>query len=95
MRSGYDFESHGIIQAQQYRHRERDIGHRLAVKGDAPTDGLLSRVADGLKGLRRMGTIALDAPVLTDKVCHLSDGTTGRIALRRSDGGWVEVCVEA
>lgn len=95
MRSGYDFETHKVIQAQQYRHHERDIGHRLALKEDAPADGFLSRFVDGLMGLRRMRPIALDGPVLTDKLCRLADGTMGRIALRKSDEGWVEVCVEA
>jgi hypothetical protein len=95
VRSGFDFETHKVIQAQQFRHHERDIGHRLAVKDDASTDGFLRRFADGLKGLRRMGPIVLDGPVLTDKVCRLADGTMGRIALRRTDGRWVEVCVDA
>ena len=94
------YEVHKTVQAQRFRHRERDHSHRRALKGAERTDGFISRIASGLEragvaALRRRGYIAYDAHVLTDKVCRLADGSVGRIAIRESDGAVIEVCVPA
>jgi hypothetical protein len=99
MPSDYTYDIHKTVEAAQFRHRERDFGHLRALKRDEPTDGIVHRIMGGL--LRRR-TAALHPPisardgyVLTDKVCRLADGATGRIAVRESQGTVTEVCVVA
>ncbi len=100
MRYDYTYEVHKTVEAQRFRHRERDHSHLRALKDDDRPGGIVSRIMGGLERLwsadsRRRGSIAYDAHVLTDKVCRLADGSLGRIAVREADGELVEICVPA
>jgi hypothetical protein len=99
MRPYYPYEDHKTLESARFRHRERDLAHRRARKGDEPSDGIMTRM---LSAFKRLPPAELHAPVrildefvLTDSVCRLADGTTGRIAVRESEGELIEVCVRA
>ncbi len=97
MRSDYTFEVHKVVGESEFRHRERELGHRRALKGSLPSQGLASRMVGGLGRLRRATLrpplILEGAMVLTDRICHLADGSLGHIAVRETEGSLVEVCV--
>jgi hypothetical protein len=100
MRYDYTYEIHKTVEAQRFRHRERDHSHLRALKGDDRLAGIVSRIMGGLGRLRsadsrRWDHIARDAHTLTDKVCRLADGSLGRVAVREEDGELTEICVPA
>ena len=96
MRYEYTYDVHKSVEEPRVRHRERHFGHLRALKGGGRGNGLLSRVVRSVSWLRsRPRQISDDGQVLTDKVCRLADGSRGRVAIRQSQGEWVEVCVPA
>ncbi len=99
MRSDYTYEVHKVVGDAAFRSRERDLGHRRALKGALPAQGLTTRMVASVGRLRRAALrrplVIEEALVLTDRICHLADGSLGRIAVRRSDDGLLEVCVPA
>jgi hypothetical protein len=93
-----DYHMSKIVDSDRFRQQEREHGIRRALQGDAPSEGMMSRIAGGLGHIRLMasGRPAIQGVhVLTDKVCRLADGSTGRIAIRESNGEFIEVCVPA
>jgi len=106
MRYEYSHDVHRALESQRVRHRERELGHRRALKAAGRSRGapaqanrLLSRLVGGLGRMRVIAgqrrALIYGAPVLTDKVCHLADGSMGRVAIRQTGNHWVEVCVPA
>jgi hypothetical protein len=99
MPSDFTYEIHKTAQAERFRHRERDLSHRSALKAAQPRQGMVSRIVSGLDRLRpmaaRRAAIADDAHELTDYICRLADGSMGRVAIHESDGEWIGVCVPA
>jgi len=95
----YDtYEIHKDIEGQRFRHRERELGHLRALKGDEPSEGILSRITRSLEHLRptdsrRRRQIAYGAQLMTDRACRLADGSLGRVAIRETGGVLTEVCV--
>jgi len=85
------------LEARSVRHRERDLGHKRALKAAAPAEGLMSRLLGSLDRGRRAASqqlvLTYDLHELKDTVCRLADGALGRIAVRETDGIWVAVCV--
>jgi hypothetical protein len=91
---------HKIFEVEGQRDRDRHLAHlrtladqRAAMRAGSDT-GLLERVTRVL--LRRPRLVlptAQDAYRLTDVVCDLASGTKGRVGVRRTDEGWVAVCV--
>lgn len=103
MRYEYTYDIHKSLEAERVRRRERQLGHQRALRRAGPSRSFASRMIDGLGRLRslsasrsvavRRSEISYEAQVLTDKVCRLADGSLGRVAVRRSNGEWVETCV--
>jgi hypothetical protein len=98
---GYD--SHTVVHSVGSRQRERELAHRRATdearlesRGSLPDPGFVARF---LARWRQRASIAIEPTLssadraVTDTVCLLTDGTLGRIVLRRIDGRWVEDCV--
>lgn len=97
------YGSHKIVHSAGSRDRGYAIAHRRAAEDarlearQADTDP--GFVASFVARWRRRASIAIEPAVetanrkLTDSVCLLSDGSLGRIMLRRIDGRWVEDCV--
>lgn len=98
---GYD--SHSVVHSVGSRQRERELAHRRA----ADERRLESRQQDADRGFvarflarwHQRASIAIEPTLssadraVTETVCLLTDGTLGRIVLRRIDGRWVEDCV--
>lgn len=94
MRYEYTYDVHKSVEEPNVRHRERHFGHLRALKGGSQGDGRLSRVVGSLRWMRsRPSPISYDRQVLTARVCRLADGSSGRVAMRQTQGEWVEVCV--
>jgi hypothetical protein len=98
---GYD--SHKVVDSVGSRARERAFEHRraaedrrLAASQAGPVPGFVDRF---LARWHKRASITIEpaAPSagqkLTDAVCLLTDGSPGRVVLRRVDGRWVEDCV--
>ena len=83
-----------IVDYHRSSHEERDLAIRRALKGDRAGTSLLSRLAGRLRPVGSPApAIIHEMHVLTDKVCHLADGSAGRIVVREADGELIEVCV--
>ena len=100
MRYSYTYEIHKSVEGQRFRHREREHGHLRDLKRDERSASIVSRVMGGLLRLRSAEargrrTVAYEAQVLTERVCRMADGSTGRIAIREADGQSIEVCIPA
>jgi hypothetical protein len=99
MQLGPSYEMSRIVDGDRSRHQERDLAVRRALKDARRRDGMVSRIIGRLGRLRpvapRRPAIVHDVHVLTDKVCRLADGSAGRVAIRESNGEWVEICVPA
>jgi len=98
MRYDYTYDIHKDIERQRFRHREREHSHLRALKSDARSGGIVSRILGSLEGLKRTDSrrrrqIAYEAQLLTDRACRLADGTLGRVAIRDTGGVRTEVCV--
>ncbi len=98
---GYD--SHTVVHSVGSNQREREVAHRRAAdesrlesRQSQPDPGFVARF---LARWRQRASIAIEPTLssadrkVTDSVCLLTDGTLGRIVLRRIDGRWVESCV--
>lgn len=100
MRYDYTYEIHRTVEAQRFRHRERDLSHLRALKSYGQSGGIVSRIVGVLARLQpadssRRREISYQAQRPTDRVCHLADGSMGRIAILEADGELIEVCVPA
>jgi hypothetical protein len=75
----------------QYRHLERTISQRRAVRSlQADRPSPLAILRAGLVRLARR-----EDHSLTDYPCRLPDGSMGRTAIRLVDGEWAAVCAMA
>jgi len=101
---GGDYSLHQLLESNQIRVRERDLGHKRALKGGElgleagePRRSLIGRIMAHTPR-RAIGSakpaIAISGHELTAAVCRLADGTAGRIAvIRLADEAWETVCV--
>jgi hypothetical protein len=97
------FESHKVVHSVGARARDRDLAHRQAAKQSrlesrqaAADPGFVSRFT---ARWRQRAKIAIEPAVqsaqrtVTDVICHLQDGSPGRIVVQEIDGQLVEDCV--
>jgi hypothetical protein len=89
-----------VFEVEGQRDRDRHLAHlrtlddqRAAMRA-GPDGALLERISPALFRRPRLALpTAQDAYRLTDVACDLASGAKGRVGVRRTDEGWVAICV--